>query len=569
MNGPAAANFSARLDRYLTLAICLVLLIVAVCAFGALCYRLSQYTIDDSYITFRYAANCAAGHGLVFNPGEHPRAEGLTSPLHAIILSLAPLLGFDIVAFAKWLGMGASIVASLFIGATIYSVVRSITSCNRMSASMISCAGVAYYLSNPYVVGNAVSGMETALGAMAYSGFLWLVTRVLAASCTAKFANSLVLGGAGTVVPMFRPEMGLSVVLVLVVVALLARKSRRPFLLSLATFVILGTAYYLLRFAYYQLPLPLPFYMKQGAFELHGLGDLMSYLLHTALLLPLVLLCLAFAVGPQFAERKKPCVYLLAVLVATGVQLAYYTTIDHVMGFGFRFFQPVAVAIISLAFVGSAIIYEVAARSRLKSLFAVPLLYCIFVISCIGTNVSAYRPAQTLMIDWYAAGIPETLKIAQAMKSASPKPGFRIALNDCGMIPFYTEFSTLDLAGLNNRTIALKATAEATQAEIARYQPHLVLLIAKKYHDPRSLYGWERLSHDDMNRLGYEYRGMMKKDRKMLNGEGYHLLVYSSDQPQAQAMLDQLAHSGVLELPPPDFHLETIQSGERLRPATP
>ena len=33
-----------------------------------------KWTGDDAFISFRYAANWAAGHGLVWNPGE--RVEG-------------------------------------------------------------------------------------------------------------------------------------------------------------------------------------------------------------------------------------------------------------------------------------------------------------------------------------------------------------------------------------------------------------------------------------------------------------------------------------------------------------
>jgi len=132
-------------------------------------------TLDDSYITFRYASNLAAGNGLVFNPGEHPRAEGITSPLYAVMLSLAALSGMDVVMFSKWLGIVACGFTSLVVGATIYVVVRSLTSLSPRSAMMVCCAGAAYYLSNAYVVGNAVSGMETALGALSFGVFLLLV----------------------------------------------------------------------------------------------------------------------------------------------------------------------------------------------------------------------------------------------------------------------------------------------------------------------------------------------------------------------------------------------------------
>jgi hypothetical protein len=42
-------------------------------------------TIDDSYITYRYARNILAGNGFVYNPGEH--VLGTTTPLYTILLT--------------------------------------------------------------------------------------------------------------------------------------------------------------------------------------------------------------------------------------------------------------------------------------------------------------------------------------------------------------------------------------------------------------------------------------------------------------------------------------------------
>ena len=64
-------------------------------------YSVFAETVDDPYITFRYAAHLLAGQGPVFNIGE--RVEGYTSPLHlllsAFLLILAPSL--DILFKAK------------------------------------------------------------------------------------------------------------------------------------------------------------------------------------------------------------------------------------------------------------------------------------------------------------------------------------------------------------------------------------------------------------------------------------------------------------------------------------
>lgn len=53
----------------------------------AICARLipGPRTIDDSYITYRYARNIIAGNGFTFNPGEH--VLGTTTPLYTLTLT--------------------------------------------------------------------------------------------------------------------------------------------------------------------------------------------------------------------------------------------------------------------------------------------------------------------------------------------------------------------------------------------------------------------------------------------------------------------------------------------------
>ena len=47
--------------------------------------RVARFTVDDSYITLRYARSLARGAGLVYNL-EGPRAEGYTSLLWTLCL---------------------------------------------------------------------------------------------------------------------------------------------------------------------------------------------------------------------------------------------------------------------------------------------------------------------------------------------------------------------------------------------------------------------------------------------------------------------------------------------------
>lgn len=69
---------------------------------GAAAYA---WTCDDATISLRYAANLAAGHGLVFNHGE--RVQGFTNPLWTLLLALGALRGWHL-AWAITLGLACT-----------------------------------------------------------------------------------------------------------------------------------------------------------------------------------------------------------------------------------------------------------------------------------------------------------------------------------------------------------------------------------------------------------------------------------------------------------------------------
>src|SRR5216117_1663064 len=58
------------------------------------------FTIDDAFITFRYSANLAAGHGPVWNVGEDP-VEGFTNFLWMLWHTPFAWLGLDLPTVAK------------------------------------------------------------------------------------------------------------------------------------------------------------------------------------------------------------------------------------------------------------------------------------------------------------------------------------------------------------------------------------------------------------------------------------------------------------------------------------
>src|SRR5439155_5917137 len=69
-----------------------------------------RFPFDDTYITFRYAANLAHGFGIVWNPGG-PHTEGYTNFLY--VLLLAPFSGMDLVVVSQIVNVVAVAVSSI------------------------------------------------------------------------------------------------------------------------------------------------------------------------------------------------------------------------------------------------------------------------------------------------------------------------------------------------------------------------------------------------------------------------------------------------------------------------
>jgi arabinofuranosyltransferase len=69
--------------------------------------------IDDAYIFYRYAANWAGGHGLVFNVGEY--VEGYSSLLWTSVLAAAAFVGMPPDVAGVWLGIVAGVGSILLL----------------------------------------------------------------------------------------------------------------------------------------------------------------------------------------------------------------------------------------------------------------------------------------------------------------------------------------------------------------------------------------------------------------------------------------------------------------------
>lgn len=145
-------------------------------------------TIDDSYITYRYARNILAGNGFVYNPGE--RVLGTTTPLYTFLLSgMGLFTGREQAPFPVLaLGMNA-----LFDAATCLLLLHL----GRRLGSPLAGLGTALvWAIAPFSVTFAIGGLETSL-------YVLLLISAVAAYLDMRFMLAAL---AGALALLTRPD---------------------------------------------------------------------------------------------------------------------------------------------------------------------------------------------------------------------------------------------------------------------------------------------------------------------------------------------------------------------------
>ena len=111
-----------------------------------------SYTMDDAFITYRYARNIAGGEGFVYNSGE--RVQGTSTPLFTLLLAgCAGVVGSDHIPAAS---RTIAFIADVF----SLGILWGLLSAAGGPARFVTCILFAMY---PKIVLVSISGMETPL----------------------------------------------------------------------------------------------------------------------------------------------------------------------------------------------------------------------------------------------------------------------------------------------------------------------------------------------------------------------------------------------------------------------
>lgn len=469
------------------------------------------FTVDDTFITLRYARELAAGHGPVFQSGV-PRAEGSTSPLWMTVLALPHLMRLDALAFAKTLGVVLAFGWIALAARNAWRLARESGAHRPGIAAAVAAAGLAGL---PMMAVHAVSGMET----MAYAFALLM----LGDACVQALAGRR---GTGAIAPLalvaglLRPEGALIGCAAIVVTLLLLDPSRRPALVRNAAigWLVPGVLYFVWRWSYYGQPLPLPFYVKMATpGTLPGLFNLQRFLIVTA---PLLVLAL-----PSLSPRTRATGPWIAIAVA---QVGFAIFPEPIMGYHLRYLFPAVGPIAVLAGFGAARgIERLASRTPALAAGALPAVLAVaFVMVPLGSLRATVEDRR-----FYASGLTAA-HIALGDRLATLPPG-TLALSDCGAIPYRSGWRTIDLVGLNDAVIA--RTHDRTPALIFARNPDVLVLASRDSAEFRPFF-WNRYEAALLE--GGRERGFVPVTRYRFNS-GYWLWVLTrADDPRAAALRD-------------------------------
>ena len=414
-----------------------VLFILLALAFGS-------YTVDDSYIPYRYIQNLLSGRGLVFNPGE--RVEGYSNPLWILLLTPIVAVGVS----AEMASKAAGILSGL-------TVLAGVAVWRRRERKRLFTAAVLLSLATslPFVVWS-VAGLETAF----YTALLTLGLLGLAEG-RSLLVSALLLGlSAGT-----RPEGGMFCLLGGVYLALrslkwnvksgsgdaLSGQNRRTMLIAPVFLFGPLIAQLIFRRLYYGTWLTNTFHAKMGiSWELWGKGwhYIESFLRWSG---PGSLLwLLVLAGGYRLWKRRRRGALLLGWALAAQMMFIISAGGDWMKPY--RFFVPILPMLYLLLWEGVEVVLE-----RFPKIEAAPLkrggIYICVLVLVIGSNLAPWEEVRNYT-STYSEGMRQTSISLGRWLAREAEPGDWVALGDVGALPYYSGLNVIDLYGLVNPEIA-------------------------------------------------------------------------------------------------------------------
>ena len=426
---------------------------------GLLCFFSSLYlffplTVDDAFISFRYAQNLVSGHGLVFNPGEF--VEGYTNFLWTLMTAIGLQLGFQAEGFARgtgWLCTVGGLWCCWHFAKLFFQEEHE----GWPAATLFLCL-----LSAPLTYW-AGAGLEGSLFLLLWAGSRLGIAKITREGSWYLAALCLLL------LPFCRPDGVLFVVTGLLWLWFNKDESSKSFWFILGILLLGGTGYASWKLWYYGDLLPNTFHAKvnaPGSVLMLGLRYFWRFLWNCPwlLLLPLGGLWLRLS-SPQSKEQasepKSPqwttlllmdCLLFCAYILYVGGDAMPYS----------RFFVPLVPPLALLTVKICALLTTAPSEnSELRR----RLLMRLILVAGLCTFAFSFR-SKLLRHAINADRITRLgVIVGQYLKKTS-SPNTLIAINAAGAIPYFSGLPTIDMLGLNDAHIAKSPVPKGTPVEI-------------------------------------------------------------------------------------------------------
>jgi|GEM_PF-1246338 len=420
-----------------------------------------RFPFDDTYITFRYAANVAHGFGIVWNPGG-AHTEGYTNFLYMLMLVPFSAIGFDLVDVAQAINVVAVIVSAIALWRIANSVVQegdrqqdSVERTTGLAPSFPGVLAVLLFYLDPFTWFNAWSGMETTLFTM------WLLV-TLWAFASRRVTWAFVFAMLAT---LTRPEGGIMGFIVLAVWLWMERaKPLRESSFVIRNFIFafaLPLAIYAVwKYWYFGDLLPNSFYVKvtQAARLFAGRGLLRLFYTHLwYLLLPAL-----WAAWKGWNHSTVRVMALWCLLVSM-----FYLFAQVLMPVFDRYTNSVEAMLILLAAISVASVKRPMARYVLPAGMALLVLHVVYGLT-IRSGLGEIQ-SDTEYEDRYE-------RMASVFRSIPLYDSITLASADAGILPYYSGLRHLDLVGLNTNEIAHARNASEVVRFVARSHPDMIFL---------------------------------------------------------------------------------------------
>lgn len=424
----------------------------------------SSFTLDDPWISFRYAWQLAHGHGLVFNAGEH--VEGYTNFLWTVLMAGVTKVGGDPLLWAKLIGLALHLATIAAVWWCCRRLLHGIGGVSDGAVIVISGLAAATYAASWFVAVWSIGALETPL-------FTALLVFALVAVLQCRIATAAALLFLAAIT---RPE-GLVFFVVFVAALAVARdRPRGTWPRALLPFAIPYAAFELWRIWYYHALLPNTYYDKTGGTLVHNLDAGFGYVGAFAQSLfgrasagsssidrlagVLVVAC-AVVLMLRVRRSRQLAISLAAAWVGIGLVDVAWEGGDWMPGF--RFIVPLVPFMVILLWTGFGTAWPAMARrlhpgrpARAAAALAVACLGC----------VAATSVAQAHTVEWQLpwlrpittsrdlAGGGPYQSVARWVSAHVPR-GSLVAIEEAGKIPYLNEnVRFLDLFGLTDTHLA-------------------------------------------------------------------------------------------------------------------